>query len=326
MKLKKKLSIILLSIVLVGCSKEGPMGPTGPAGPAGPIGNPGAPGVGITADITSDTTWSPANNPYEVRNTIIIKQGITLTIQPGCIIKKAADVIIYVDGTLNAQGEAANHIQIGNIGNYGFGVIIFTDTSVGSVMRYCQLQDCTLRYETSTPDVQFCKISFSKYLSGGYAIEMGCSGVTVANCTLEENIDAVGGTGIYVKNVSGASVTTVNNCIIRGFKYAGVNMSNNGTSLAINISNSSLIDNVRGIYINGPTPVVAVTNSNLYGGTRTYENPSANNQTATGNWWGTTDTAAIDSSIIDFNDNPSYGTVDYSGYLSSAVTVNGCGW
>jgi PKD repeat protein len=47
--------------------------------------NYGTPGVDVTTDITSNTTWT-ANNVYHLKGLIYVKNGATLTIQPGTVI------------------------------------------------------------------------------------------------------------------------------------------------------------------------------------------------------------------------------------------------
>ncbi len=41
----------------------------------------------VGGHITSDTTWSPEYNPYEVIHNIYVDSGVTLSIQPGTIVK-----------------------------------------------------------------------------------------------------------------------------------------------------------------------------------------------------------------------------------------------
>jgi hypothetical protein len=60
----------------------------------------------VGGTISSNTTWSVSGNPYTVNSTIIIPNGITLTIKPGVILKFENNVGVDVYGTLNAEGKA----------------------------------------------------------------------------------------------------------------------------------------------------------------------------------------------------------------------------
>ena len=66
--------------------------------------------IPVTGAITEDTTWT-ADNIYQLNQKVVVGAGVTLTINPGTIIKGspgtgslASALIIARDGTLNAQG------------------------------------------------------------------------------------------------------------------------------------------------------------------------------------------------------------------------------
>ena len=70
------------------------------------------PVVVISTDITANTTWS-ANNVYELRGTIFVRNNATLTISAGTFIKSnvASTALIVTRGAkLNAIGTATNPI------------------------------------------------------------------------------------------------------------------------------------------------------------------------------------------------------------------------
>ena len=68
--------------------------------------------VNVTTDITSDVTWT-SNNIYFLKNRIIVKNGATLTIEPGTIIKgdagaeaDAKPLVIAKGAKIEANGTA----------------------------------------------------------------------------------------------------------------------------------------------------------------------------------------------------------------------------
>ena len=80
--------------------------------------NLGAADVPVTADITADTTWT-ADNTYVLTDIIYVKDGATLTIEPGTVIQgepKSAGafdpgaLVITRGSTIMAEGTAAEPI------------------------------------------------------------------------------------------------------------------------------------------------------------------------------------------------------------------------
>ncbi len=107
----------------------------------------------VGGPIISDTTWTLANSPYIVVASVEVWQGVTLTIQPGVVVKFNKDRLLQVDGTLIARGDVANRITFtSNQSSPTKGdwkSIEFTDSSVdatfdgagnytgGGILQYC---------------------------------------------------------------------------------------------------------------------------------------------------------------------------------------------
>lgn len=91
---------------------------------------------------------------------------------------------------------------------------------------------------------------------------------------------------------------------------------------AITIQNNTISNNTVGVMIaaNGGPSTYLISNNNIYGN-QDKDLLLANNINqefnATYNWWGTTDTQAIDQKIWDFNDNFNIGTAKYIPFLNS---------
>lgn len=58
----------------------------------------------ITDFIFEDTTWTLAESPYIVDSPIMVAEGVSLTIEPGVIIKFNYDSFMFVQGKINALG------------------------------------------------------------------------------------------------------------------------------------------------------------------------------------------------------------------------------
>ena len=63
----------------------------------------------VTSNISKDTTWTATGSPYIITvGSLKINQGITLTIEPGVVIK--IRISINIEGTLNAIGSETKPI------------------------------------------------------------------------------------------------------------------------------------------------------------------------------------------------------------------------
>jgi hypothetical protein len=63
------------------------------------------------AEITADTLWSAADNPWTVAQQCVVAEGVTLTIEPGARIELGAEATLTVKGRLVARGTEADKIR-----------------------------------------------------------------------------------------------------------------------------------------------------------------------------------------------------------------------
>src|SRR6185369_16809986 len=67
----------------------------------------------VHGGIYANTTWTKANSPYIVTDTIVVFPGVTLTIEPGVTVKFENKKFIEIrQGTLNAAGTVTDSITI----------------------------------------------------------------------------------------------------------------------------------------------------------------------------------------------------------------------
>jgi hypothetical protein len=121
--------------------------------------------IEVSGHITSDTTWSPENNPYIVVDDVMVAVGVTLTILPGTEVKLTAAPLnnpedhingfrfyngtniakmIWVTGSLIAEGTAENPItftRLQNENDYYWGLIYFSEYA-----EMCRLIHCNISY------------------------------------------------------------------------------------------------------------------------------------------------------------------------------------
>lgn len=75
--------------------------------------------ISITTGITSNTTWGPTGTvvgtTFWVKNSIAINAGVTLTVQPGVVVKFNPGAQLAVNGAIQAIGTAGNNIYFTSI-------------------------------------------------------------------------------------------------------------------------------------------------------------------------------------------------------------------
>jgi hypothetical protein len=312
--MRKGLMVLVALTLLAGCGQAGPTGPQGPKGDKGDPGTPG--GTGGSGYITSNTTWTTANSPYLVTSDLTIKNGVTLTIQPGTIVNINPGVNIYVDGTLNAVGTAASHIEFDNVSDYTKNAIIyFSTSSTNSVMHYCQVREHFLQFGTATPDIQNCFFSISDASFRSYSSIMilldpimeTANTLHFTNCRFQAM-----GSSYYMLASNSKGHLDFTNCIFGGWTN-GLTISSGSLALQ-----TCALQNITGTALHDIAGTLTVHNSNLDSGSLAFNNESGTHQDATGNWWGTTDNPTIATKVS--------GPVDYSSCLTSAATVTGPGF
>ncbi|MCP4415535.1 MAG: hypothetical protein GY805_02865 [Chloroflexi bacterium] len=99
--------------------------------------------VDVGGNISSNTTWTVANSPYTITDTVTVEAGVTLTVEAGVTILVQTDMgqQIDVEGHLEAVGTSANPILITSV----------TDSAVGrwigmNVTGSANFEYVTMRY------------------------------------------------------------------------------------------------------------------------------------------------------------------------------------
>lgn len=142
----------------------------------------------ISSHITSDTTWGLAGSPYVLDISPNINAGVTLTIEPGVIVKAKIGKSLKIKGSLIANGTAENPIVFTSIRNDSFGGdtnadgvvtvpvtgdwvgLDFWDTSSGSILNnvivkygsYCISTD-SINVNFNNTYISFCDVGMDLY-------------------------------------------------------------------------------------------------------------------------------------------------------------------
>jgi len=234
--------------------------------------------------IDQDTNWTLDKSPYIAIGRLVVKEGVTLIIEPGVTVKFKSNTALRVDGTLVARGTqempiiftAFEEKEPGSWDSISFAATS-TPTELddagnyiqGGILEYAVIEyaggnkdiDAAVKVKSSNLLIDHCTISYSNLT--GIFVDSG--GSVIRNSTISDNK----GRGISVSN---GIVTISNNTIARNtcsnsssypHGYGGGIYVSNGTATITNnaiIGNtvSSSFDNYGGgIYVSGSTATIA---------------------------------------------------------------------
>ena len=114
-------------------------------------------GTAIKGQISSDTVWSASGSPYVVTGTVLVSEGVKLTVEAGAEVKFSSGTSLQVFGELVAEGTSSSGIIFTsaqeNKAAGDWGQIVFYDSSVdvtsydgngdyvsGSILEYCTVE------------------------------------------------------------------------------------------------------------------------------------------------------------------------------------------
>jgi len=156
--------------------------------------------------IAEDMTLTVTNSPHDMTRSVLVNEGVTLTLEPGVTISIADGAGLRINGCLIAQGTEANPITFTSATGMTAGLwngINFTDTATdatfddgGNYVCGSILQYCTIKYgggsgayglvqiDQSNPFIDNCIIQYSE-TSGIFA--MNASSLKIYNSTISNN-------------------------------------------------------------------------------------------------------------------------------------------
>lgn len=168
----------------------------------------------------------------------------------------------------------------------------------------------------SADNVSFKNLTVKGYTTGRGLDFLGGGTVTKG---LVDNVIADGnGDGIAIDNVAAADFKIQNSQIINNnYSPSGIYISDSSN---IQITNNQITGNSNGVDLVGTTTDI-ILSGNTFGSNSLYDifNNTSNNQTATGNTWGTFDGSVIKGRIYDKLDDATLGLVTFD---NTSPTVN----
>lgn len=187
----------------------------------------------VSGVISSNTTWTKGASPYIVTGNLLVNNGVTLTIQPGVVVRFDSALSMQIDGTLLAQGTSNNEITFTSntadtAGAWGY--IYFSDASTdavfqnsiygdyvsGSILEYCTIQyaggasvdnNGAVRLNAAHPFVNHCTVS-NNSATGITAYNL-TGNLKISNSTISNNTSPDNGGGVYIGGNSNASSNTL---------------------------------------------------------------------------------------------------------------------
>ncbi len=108
----------------------------------------------VTGGIFTSTTWTIANSPYIIKDTVVILSGATVTIQPGVVVEFDTNAELLEKGGLIANGTLADSIIFTSssptpMANDYVGIFMYT-TNDPTSFRYCRFSYATTAINVST--------------------------------------------------------------------------------------------------------------------------------------------------------------------------------
>lgn len=245
--------------------------------------------------ISSDTTWTKADSPYQITSTVQIPSGVTLTIKPGVTVSGGNMFLLM--GILRAHGTAQEPIVFNGSPN---STIVNTQPGHG----YGDFEYCVF------------KNAYSLWDRWGH-LTLRYSQIT--NLTTRSQ-QAIAGAIIKLDNPSGEVNIEYNKFINTGGIYSYAN--EYGINIRYNLFQKLLspLSNAGGGTRGTPNKMVVQFNSfvDIKGIILSLEPVFSPTIDATQNYWGTTDTAIIDLKIYDGNDDIRIGSyIVYQPILTS---------
>ncbi len=299
----------------------------------------------VSGGIYANTTWTLINSPYIVVDTVVVFPNVTLTIEPGVVVKFENNKMLEIrQSSLIALGTITDSITFTSNSSsptMGSWDKIYLHLSLPSQFNYCNfryadngirnidLTTTTIKnskfennntglYSNSYGNICFVDscifsyntnaIYYNNYLTVDHSYFLNNSiGIRVTNnCTITNNVIESNSTfGIFMSHS-----VDLNNCLIR-YNGTGIECGTSNESPSV-ITNNIIEYNNIGIELNWYGDSIfcnKICNNSSYDA---LYNASLYNANIANNYWCTTDSATVASHIYDGYDNLSLALLSFS--------------
>jgi RHS repeat-associated protein len=169
---------------------------------------PTASATNVSGTISSNTTWTLANSPYVMTGNVTVNAGVTLTIQPGVVVKlNSTSRQLIVNGALHAVGTAGSHIVFTSYQDDTAGGDTNGDggATAGAPGQWFQINIKGSGSELKYADVRYGGWGTGDTAYGAVYVSNGAQDFVIEDSTLTDNQRSalrVGGAGVTVKRTT----------------------------------------------------------------------------------------------------------------------------
>jgi hypothetical protein len=238
--------------------------------------------------ISTNTTWKKTDSPFLVTDTVQIPEGVTLTIEPGSIINKSANIDMFLlMGKLYAYGTSLDPITFNGGGNSTI-VVTYPNYGEGD-FKFCIFQNSRKLWDGSGK----LYLRYSQIININYGSDktIGDSCISFGNPTGDCNIE-------YNRFINCGGIMSYDNDYNINIKYnlfknmvTPIWNAGGGTPKTKNIMNANFNS-----FIDSKGYILALDSA---------FSPTID---AKQNYWGTIDTSIIDQKIYDGHDDITIGS------------------
>ncbi|MEW6104367.1 MAG: right-handed parallel beta-helix repeat-containing protein [bacterium] len=235
----------------------------------------------VSGTITSNTTWALANSPYVATDTVIVVEGVILTVEPGVTVRFATNTSLICYGTLRAVGNPDGTItftsdQATHTAGYWNGIVFSGTNSSNSILTHCTIMyagrsGVGISFYNTSPRLSNCIISEIGRLGHNYGIICSNSSPILTNNVISEIkvYEWYTAYGIYIINSSfpiliGNKVSGIRGDYLNSRSRFGIYISNSVVTITggtVTDINGGYARAVYGIYVYQST--VNITQNNF---------------------------------------------------------------